>query len=97
MRRTISLPKLQEVIRARVCAHCERLTPGGASLPLDVKRDCERGCELFKSLPHLRMLAVHTDPVVGNFERAAKRVCGVVATHPQGQTVLGTLRELTCA
>jgi hypothetical protein len=97
MRRTISLPKLQEVIRARVCARCEHLTPGGEKLPLDAERDCEHGCELFESLPHLRMLAVHTDPVVGNFDRAAKKACGVVATHPHGKAVLGTLRELTCA
>jgi hypothetical protein len=97
MNRTISLPKLQEVIRARVCAFCEHLTHGGDKLPLNVERDCEHGCELFQSLPHLRTLAVHTDPVVGNFERAAKAACGVVTTHPLGREVLGTLRELTSA
>ena len=96
MKRTISLPKLQEVIRARACVRCEHRTPGADNLPLDVERDCERGCELFESLPRLRILAVHTDPVVGNFERAAKSACGVVATHPLGQRVLATLRELTC-
>ena len=97
MKHTVSLPKLQEVIRARVCAGCARRTPGGERMRLDEERDCERGCELFESLPHLRILAVHTDPVVGNFERAAKRACGVVATHPLGQKVLATLSELTCA
>ena len=96
MKRTLSLPKLQETVRARVCAGCDDLTPGGDKLPLNVERDCEHGCELFESLPHLRLLAVHTDPVVGNFDRAARAACGVVATHPLGQKVLGTLRELTC-
>lgn len=95
MKRTLSLPRLQQVVRARVCNHCEYLTPGGERVPIDEERDCEHGCGLFESLPHLRMLAVHMDPVVGNFDRAARAACGEVVASSQGRVVLDTLHELT--
>jgi hypothetical protein len=95
MRRTISLPRLQEVVRARVCARCERLTPGGNELPLHEARECEHDCKLFEALPNLRTLAVHLDPVVGNFDRAAAVACGGVIATPNGRAVLATLKELT--
>jgi hypothetical protein len=95
MKRTVSLPRLQEVVRARVCAHCDRLTPAGNDLPLDQPRACEHGCELFASLPNLRTLAVNLDPVVGHFDRAARAACGGVVDTPKGRTVMATLRELT--
>ena len=95
MKRTVSLPWLREVVRARVCAHCERLTPGGNELPLHEARDCERGCTLFEALPNLRTLAVHLDPVVGNFDRAAMVACGPVVATSNGRAVLATLKELT--
>jgi hypothetical protein len=95
MRTPISLPRLQEVIRARVCARCERLTPGGNDLPLHEARACEYKCKLFGSLPNLRTLAVNLDPVVGNFDRAAATVCGRVIATPNGRAVLATLKELT--
>jgi|tagenome__1003787_1003787.scaffolds.fasta_scaffold19896290_3 hypothetical protein len=95
MKRTISLPRLQEVVRARVCAHCERLTPGGNDLPLDQARDCEHGCGLFESLPNLRTLAVNLDPVVGHLDRAARVACGPVVDTRKGRQVMATLRELT--
>ena len=95
MRRTISLPRLQEVVRARVCARCERLTPGGTELPLHEARECEHDCKLFEALPNLRTLAVHLDPVVGNFDRAAAVACGGVVATPNGRAVLATLKELT--
>ena len=95
MKRTISLQKIQEVVRARVCSTCERLTPGGNDLPLDQPRDCEHGCGLFEALPNLRTLAVNLDPVVGNFGRAARAACGDVVTNPNGAAVLATLSELT--
>lgn len=95
MKRTISLPRLQEVVRARVCATCERLTPGGNDLPLSQPRDCEHGCGLFEALDNLRTLAVHHDPVVGDFDRAARAAVGAVVGTPRGQTVMATLKELT--
>ena len=95
MKRTISLPWLKEVVRARVCNHCARLTPGGDKLPLDQERACEHGCDLFESLPNLRTLAVNMDPVVGQFERAARAAFGEVVTTPNGRKVLATLAEVT--
>lgn len=95
MKRTVSLPRLQEVVRARVCAGCERLTPGQTDLPLDQPRDCERGCELFEALPNLRTLAVNLDPVVGNFDRAARVAVGGLVSTPRGRVVLAALKELT--
>ena len=95
MKRTISLQTLQEVVRARVCSTCERLTPGGNELPLSQPRDCEHGCGLFEALPNLRTLAVNLDPVVGNFPRAARAACGDVVAEPNGQAVLATLAEMT--
>jgi hypothetical protein len=95
MKRTISLPRLQEVIRARVCARCERLTPGGNKLPLHEARECERECKLFGTLPNLRVLAVNLDPVVGHFDRAAAAACGPVIDSPKGRAVVATLKELT--
>ena len=95
MKRTIPLPRLQEVVRARVCAQCERLTPGGNDLPLDQARDCEHDCGLFQALPNLRTLAVHLDPVVGNFDRAARATFGGLVAMPNEAKVLRTLRELT--
>jgi hypothetical protein len=95
MKRTVALPWLQEVVRARVCNHCARLTPGGEKVPLDQERNCERGCGLFESLPNLRTLAVNLDPVVGNFDRAARAACGDVVTTRNGRKVLAALAELT--
>ena len=95
MKRTISLPRLQEIVRARVCATCERLTPGGNDLPLSQARDCEHGCGLFEALGNLRTLAVHMDPIVGNFDHAAQVAVGKVVATPRGQQVLATLKELT--
>lgn len=95
MKRTLSLQKLQEVVRARVCSTCERLTPGGNDLPLSHPRDCEHGCGLFEALPNLRTLAVNLDPVVGNFARAARAACSDVVADPKGQVVLASLAELT--
>jgi hypothetical protein len=95
MKRTLSLPKLQEVVRARVCARCERLTPGSNELPLHEARDCEHDCDLFAQLRPLRTLAVNLDPVVGNFDRAAAVACGRVIDSPNGRVVLATLKELT--
>ena len=95
MKRNIPLPRLQEVVRARVCARCDGLTPGGNNLPLDQPRDCEHGCGLFEALPNLRTLAVHLDPVVGNFDRAARAAFGGVVATANGQKVLQTLKELT--
>ena len=95
MKRTISLPRLQEVVRARVCSACERLTPGGNNLPLSQPRDCEHGCDLFDALGNLRTLAVHLDPVVGHFDRAARAAVGGVVETPRGQKVMATLKELT--
>jgi hypothetical protein len=95
MKRILSLPRLQEVIRARVCARCERLTPGGNDLPLHEARECEHGCGLFDALPRLRTLAVHLDPVVGNFDRAAAVACGPVVKSAKGRAVMATLKELT--
>ena len=95
MKRTLSLQKLQEVVRARICSTCERLTPGGNELALSQPRDCEHGCGLFEALPNLRTLAVHLDPVVGNFSRAARAACGDVVADRKGQVVLHTLAELT--
>lgn len=95
MKRTIPLPRLQEVVRARVCADCERLTPGGNDLPLDKARDCEHDCRLFEALPNLRTLAVHLDPVVGDFDRAARAAFGGIVKTGNGKQVLQTLKELT--
>jgi hypothetical protein len=95
MKRTLSLPRLQEVIRARVCARCERLTPGGNDLPLHEARECEHDCKLFNTLPNLRTLAVNLDPVVGNFDRAAAAACGPVIDSAKGHAILATLKELT--
>ena len=95
MKRTISLQKIQEVVRARVCSTCDRLTPGGDELPLSQPRDCEHGCGLFEALPNLRTLAVNLDPVVGNFARAARAACGDVVSTPNGAAVVATLEELT--
>ena len=95
MKRTIPLSRVEEVVRARVCAHCDRLTPGGNELPLDQSRDCEHGCHLFQALPNLRTLAVHLDAVVGHFDRAARAACGAVVDTRQGQQVIATLKELT--
>jgi hypothetical protein len=95
MKRTISLPWLREVVRARVCNHCAKLTPGADKLPLDQDRECEHDCHLFQSLPDLRTLAVNMDPVVGNFQRAAVAVCGDAVTTPNGRKVLAVLSEVT--
>ena len=78
-----------------MCAHCEELSPAGSDLPLDQARDCERGCGLFNALPNLRRLAVHVDPVVGNFDRAARATFGQVVSTPNGREVIRTLKELT--
>src|SRR5690349_12776422 len=95
MKRTVSLPRLQELIRARVCARCERLTRGGNDLPLNVARDCEQDCTLFGKLPNPRTLAINLDPVVGNFDHAAAVACGRVVDSSKGRAVLATLKELT--
>ena len=95
MKRTLPLPRLQEVVRARVCAQCERLTPGGNDLPLAQARDCEHDCDLFQALPNLRTLAVLFDPVVGNFDRAAHAAFGGIVRTDNGKQVLRTLKELT--
>ena len=95
MKRTLSLQKLQEVVRARVCSTCERLTPGGNELPLNQPRGCEQGCDLFEALPNLRTLAVNVDPVVGNFARAARAACGEVVADAKGQAVVASLAEMT--
>ena len=95
MTRRLSLPRLQEVVRARVCNRCSRRTPGSEALPLDQSRECEHGCGVFEALPHLRTLAVQLDPVVGNFDRAATAVFGGVVETTQGHEVMETLKELT--
>lgn len=95
MKRQLSLPRLQEVVRARICNNCERRTPGSDNLPLAQARSCEHGCGSFEALPGLRTLAVHLDPVVGNFDRAAGAVFGGVVATTQGQKVMATLKELT--
>jgi len=95
MKRTVSLPWLQEVVRARVCATCARRSADAETLPLDQARECEHGCGLFESLPNLRTLAVNLDPVVGHFDRAARAACGPVVTTPNGRRVVATLKELT--
>lgn len=83
------------MVRARVCARCDKLTPGGNDLPLDQARDCEHGCALFDALPNLRTLAVHLDPVVGDLDRAAHVAFGDVVATANAQKVLQTLKELT--
>src|SRR5687768_12159987 len=95
MKRRLPLPRLEEVVRARVCNGCARRTPGSENLPLEQARECEHGCGLFEALPDLRTLAVQLDPVVGDFDRAAHAVFGGVVATTQGQKVIATLKELT--
>ena len=95
MKPPISLQRIQQVVRARVCAACKELPPGARGLPLDQPLSCEAGCELFRALPNLRTLAVHRDPIVGDFGRAAAAAFGPVVATPNGRKAIAALRELT--
>ena len=95
MKPTISLQRVQEVVRAGVCANCRRRSREDAPLPPDRPRACEGGCALFGSLPKLRKLAVHLDPVIADFGRAATAAAGSVVATREGRKVVAALRELT--
>lgn len=94
----ISLPTLnrfQQVVRARICASCAARSREDDGRPLHVPRRCETRCAFFARLPGAHRVALTLDPMLGNFERALKRI-GRLRMDGRGRRVAAALRELTC-